>query len=92
MRLLALAALLLTTQLGGCFFVFIPGSLIQKASDSITGAEGEHCVNSAASVGDSIMLTSGKTATVQSLSGASIRCKDERFPVRARLEVARDPV
>ena len=37
-------AILATTQLSGCFFVFIPGSLIASASDSITGATGDHCV------------------------------------------------
>jgi hypothetical protein len=41
MRSIRLAVICaLCAQLSGCFFVFIPGALIQKVSDSVTGAEG----------------------------------------------------
>lgn len=82
-----LAVLLgLCTQLAGCFFVFIPGSLIAKASDGITGAEGDHCVASTAKVGDRIGLPNGAVGEIKSLSGTSMRCKDEARPIRARIE------
>ena len=80
-------ALSLCASLSGCFFVFIPGSVMQKVSDGITGAEGEHCVSRAAKVGDKIRLPDGKTATVQSLSGTSVRCTNESMPIRAALAV-----
>lgn len=76
----------LTTQFAGCF-IFIPGSLIQKASDGITGAEGEHCVSRRAQVGDRISLPGGGSATVKSLSGTSIRCTDPNMPIRAALDI-----
>lgn len=82
---LAIVALL-ATQLGGCFFVFIPGSLIQKVSDGITGAEGEHCVSSVAKIGDKIRTPSGATYTVRSLSGTSSRCNEPGLPIRAALD------
>lgn len=74
-------------QLSGCWFVFIPGSLVQKASDAITGAEGEHCVTREAKVGDVIRLADGRTGTVKSLSGTSVRCGDPNMPIRAALAV-----
>jgi hypothetical protein len=49
---IATAITILSVPLSGCFFVFIPGSLIQQVSDGITGAEGEHCVSRVAKVGD----------------------------------------
>ena len=80
------ATLLMTLPLSGCWFVFIPGSLIQKVSDGITGAEGEHCLGSAAKVGDRIKLQDGQIGVVQSLSGASSRCPNESMPIRASLK------
>ena len=80
-------AVALASQLTGCFFVFIPGSLLQKVSDGITGAEGEHCVGRSAKVGDKIRLADGKVGTVQSLSGSSTRCASESLPIRAALAV-----
>lgn len=87
-RLIALAVVAATTQLAGCFFVFIPGSLIQKVSDGFTGAEGEHCVSSVAKIGDRIRTPSGATYTVRSLSGTSSRCNDPGLPIRAALDPA----
>lgn len=80
---LALASL---TQLGGCFFFFVPGSLIQKASDGITGAEGDHCVSSSAKVGDRTSMPFGGSGEIKSLSGTSVRCTDPQRPIRARIE------
>lgn len=85
-RITLIAALAATTQLAGCWFVFIPGSLIQKASDGITGAEGEHCVNSAAKVGDRVAMPYGGSGEIKSLSGTSVRCTDPQRPIRARIE------
>lgn len=80
---LALASL---TQLGGCFFFFIPGGLLQKASDGLTGAEGDHCVSSSAKVGDRTGMPYGGSGEIKSLSGTSIRCTDPQRPIRARIE------
>lgn len=87
MRRLALAAALIaTTQIAGCWFVFIPGSLIRKVSDGITGAEGEHCVSSGAKVGDRVAMPTGGSGEIKSLSGTSINCTDSARPIRARIE------
>lgn len=75
-------------MLSGCFFVWIPGSLIQKVSDGITGSEGEHCVSRSAQVGDRISLPDGKVATVKSLSGTSVRCTKPEMPIRAALAIS----
>lgn len=85
-RILTMAAAAACTQLAGCFFVFIPGSLIAKAGDAITGAEGDHCVPATAKVGDQIMLPGGAMGTIKSLSGTTSRCKDEARPIRAKIE------
>lgn len=77
----------LCTQLSGCFFVFIPSALMQAASDRMTGAEGDHCVATSAQIGDRIRVPEG-TGMVVSLSGASSRCADARYPVRAKLAFA----
>lgn len=85
-RLITLAAAVaLTTQLSGCWFVFIPGALMSRAADAVTGATGEHCVGEAAKVGGRIALPGGGTATIKSLSGTSSRCTDPRWPIRAAL-------
>lgn len=85
-RLILVAALAALTQLGGCFFFLIPGGLIQKAADGITGAEGDHCVSSSAKVGDRIGMPYGGSGEVKSLSGTSVRCTDPQRPIRARIE------
>ena len=86
MRRIALAAALIaTTQLAGCF-IFIPGSLIRAVSDSITGAEGAHCVSSSVKVGDRINMPYGGVGEVKSLSGTSISCTSADKPIRARIE------
>lgn len=74
--------------LQGCWFVFIPGSVVQAVTDGITGAEGNHCVTAFAKVGDRINLTDGTPWKVESLSGTSIKCQHPSFPIRARLTPA----
>lgn len=69
----------------GCFFIFIPGSVVAAVSDGITGAEGRHCLAKTAKVGDVILIPGGGTATVKSLSGPSVRCTDPIRPIRALL-------
>lgn len=71
--------------LQGCWFVFIPGSLMAAVSDGITGAEGNHCVSAGAKVGDKVKMPGGGVATVKSLSGTSVRCQQPELPIRAML-------
>ena len=84
-KLAATAAM--CSQLSGCFFIWIPGSVIDKGADLVTGARGDHCVNKFTKVGDNIPLVDGTRGTVKSLSGTSGRCKTDRFPIRAEVEV-----
>lgn len=83
MRLLFL--LMLTTQLSGCFFFWIPGGMVQSISDGITGAKGEHCVGRAAKVGDRVAMPYGGQGTILSLSGESVRCSSPDRPIRAEI-------
>ena len=82
MKILLLIPLVLSLQ--GCFWFFIwtPGM-----TDAVTGAEGDHCVGTTATVGSQLKLHDGRMATVESLSGTSSRCRDERMPIRAKLKV-----
>jgi hypothetical protein len=82
----AVAVTALCTQLSGCFFIWIPGSLLQKASDGITGARGDHCVARSSAVGDRINIPGVGMGTVKSLSGESVRCTTAAHPIRAELE------
>lgn len=84
MRMALVAALCISLQ--GCWFVYVPGSMVSALSDSLTGAEGAHCVGPAAKVGDRVRLPGGGYGTVVSLSGTSIRC-DDAHPVRALLQL-----
>jgi hypothetical protein len=82
------AALLafMTTSAHAVFFFFIPGSVIGKVGDALTGAEGEQCVHASAKVGDVLRSPNGNTATIKSLSGTSSRCQRPEYPVRAALQ------
>lgn len=81
-----IAVLALSMQLSGCFFVFIPGSVIAKVGDVLTGSEGDHCVGTETRVGDQMPMPKGfANATVLSLSGASTRCTNPLRPIRAKL-------
>ncbi len=65
-------------SLQGCWFIFIPGSVIGAVSDSVTGAVGSNCVGANAKVGDNIRLQGGGIGTVKSLSGTSTRCTNPK--------------
>lgn len=80
-----LITLILCLHLSGCWFVWIPGGLVQKVADGVTGAEGEHCVSRAARVGDKLTIPGGM-GEIKSLSGESVMCKDPNRPIRARIE------
>jgi hypothetical protein len=69
------------------FFFFLPTGAI---ADAITGAEGANCVSDSTKVGDLVSLN-GVAMKVKSLSGTSMRCTDEKLPVRALLEVDNSP-
>lgn len=88
MKLIRLVCIAPVLLLQGCWFVFIPGSLIDATADAITGAEGRHCVSERATVGDYINLTDGTRWKVESLSGTSTRCQHPAHPIRAKLSPA----
>jgi ABC-type phosphonate transport system ATPase subunit len=71
MRTIALCCI--APLLGGCWFVFIPGSVIGAVGDSISGTSGQHCVTEAASVGSKIKMQDGRIGTVMKLEGHSMR-------------------
>ena len=68
------------------FFIFIPGSVVRKITDSLTGSEGDNCVSDHAKVGDILTSPTGNTAVIKSLSGTSSICKSDAHPIRALLE------
>jgi hypothetical protein len=74
---------LLCANLSGCFFVFIPGSLISKAADAMSGEAGDNCIVEGAKVGDILKTDAGESGTVVAISGKSSRCTDPRRPIRA---------
>ena len=76
---LSIAAIL---SLQGCL-VFIPGQLIDRVSDGITGAVGEHCVSATAKVGDRVRMPYNGVGVVKELSGTSIKCTNPELPIRA---------
>lgn len=83
LRVLCLVPAVLSLQ--ACWFVFIPGSLVQAASDKVTGAEGSHCITAHSQVGDTIALPDGSQWVVESTSGTSSRCTNPQLPIRAKL-------
>lgn len=89
LKRLALVALLSgCTQLSACFFIFIPGSLIAKAEDAITGTAGQNCTTSDAKVGEERTMEGGQRVRIVVIEGAwPSRCPDPRFPIRAKVEV-----
>ena len=59
------AVVLLLVPLQGCFwFAVIPGSLIDAASDKISGDFGNLCIPSSLQTGDKIKMPNGQTGTV----------------------------
>jgi hypothetical protein len=87
MRFRTLVALAACAPLTGCFVFFIPGSLVSKVSDGITGDRGAHCVPKYAKAGDKIKTPDGRIYVVASLSGTSMRCTDPDMPIRAELDL-----
>lgn len=81
-----LLSTLVSTNANAWFFFFLPGSVTGKIADSVTGAEGEHCVAQNAKIGDVIKLPNGGTATIKSLSGTTSRCTQPELPIRALLD------
>jgi hypothetical protein len=76
----------LISSLQGCWFIFIPGSVVGAITDGISGAKGEHCVGNSVKVGDKVKKSDGTVLTIKSLSGTSTRCKESDKPIRAELE------
>lgn len=72
------------------FFVFIPGAVIDKVSDTMTGAKGSNCIREDVKVGDKVYLPDGSVGTITEISGKSSRCKDPNMPIRAVLELSKD--
>jgi hypothetical protein len=85
MKLIAICALALFLQ--GCFFVYVPGPVVDSVVDRIDGVEGDNCVGAGAKVGDRVRTSDGRELTVASLSGTSPRCQQPNLPIRARLVV-----
>jgi hypothetical protein len=85
-KLIGVTLLIYCTSAQAWFFFYLPGSVTGKIADSITGAEGEHCVSADAKVGSQIRLANGEIKVVKSISGTSTRCADSNHPIRARLE------
>ena len=83
MRLLAV--LLLCAPLSGCWFVYIPGSFLDAVGDGISGSFGNACIGSTAVVGGKVRTPGGGTATVDKISGTSVRCKEPSTPIRAQV-------
>lgn len=74
---------IVATQLQGCLFVYIPGSVIDGVSDKLSGARGAYCVPGSAAVGDRINVAGVGQGTITSLSGTSYRCQEPHRPIRA---------
>lgn len=86
MRLRFLLVLSPVILLQGCFFIFIPGSVINAAADSLSGSVGKNCVGASAKVGDRVILPNdGATWHIEKLEGTSYRCTDPNLPIRALL-------
>jgi hypothetical protein len=77
--------LCLSLTLSGCWFVFIPGSMIQAIGDGITGDKGDNCVGPNAKAGDRVRTPGGGGATIVSVHGTSMRCQKPELPIRALL-------
>jgi hypothetical protein len=88
LRIFFCLAIILSMQ--GCWFIFIPGSVVGAVSDTVTGSEGSHCVGANAKVGDTVRLPGGGRGTIKSLSGTSIRCTNPEQPIRALLAFSDD--
>ena len=82
---LAFVLVVAASNANAFFFFFIPGGVIGKIGDAITGAEGDICVKDSTKVGEVMTSASGNKATVKSLAGTSSRCQNPALPIRALL-------
>lgn len=71
--------------LSGCWFVWLPGSVVSGAADAIQGLQGQHCVATNVKVGDKVKGPDGSMWTAQKLEGTSARCTNQFMPIRAYL-------
>lgn len=71
--------------LQGCWAVFIPGSVVGATTDALTGNHGQNCITRGSQAGDRIKMNDGRIAVVEKVEGASSRCSDPNYPVRAVL-------
>lgn len=73
----------LVLSLSGCWFVFIPGSMVSSMGDALSGNTGQYCVGESAAVGSMVKMPDGRIGAVQKLEGASSRCSNTALPIRA---------
>jgi len=66
---------LLASTLQGCFFFYIPGSMLSGG--------GNTCATEAVAEGGRIKHADGRVGTVSKLYGRSERCQDGRRPILA---------
>lgn len=85
MRFVRLLFFLPALMLQGCWFVFIPGPVIDAAADGLSGSEGRHCVSTFARAGDTIRMADGSAWRVEKTEGTSYRCRLPEHPIRAKL-------
>ena len=69
------AARCLRTALGLIAGLALSGC-IDAIKDRLDGAEGDQCVPSSSRVGDKIVLSDGRIATIQTISASSLRCPE----------------
>lgn len=79
----SLIVVLSSCMLGGCFFFYIPGGVIDALGDGLSGSFGNACVGVGVGVGDRVAVN-GRTGTVERISGASGRCF-EPTPILAQV-------
>jgi len=77
--------LFLVPLVSGCWFVYIPGTVVQSVSDGITGSFGNACVSPSAKMGEKVRTPTGGTATITAISGPSSRCQNAATPIRAEV-------
>lgn len=80
---LIFAAIVISPLLGGCFFIYLPGSVVGGISDTLTGSFGNQCVGALVKVGDKV-TGNGARGTVIRISGESVRCSSPT-PIRAEV-------
>lgn len=77
----AMAIVMLSMQLSGCWFIFIPTGLITNA------IWGSYCVSDTARVGDRVSMAGGSVGEIVELNGTSTSCNAVDRPIRAKIRV-----